>query len=92
MNQYMTLNDIKVGESAVVIKILSDDPMKYRFYDLGLVEGTRVRCELVSPTRDPVAFLFRGALIAIRREDAEKIVVDGCLCDNIAEVENECDK
>ena len=72
--------------------------MKYRFYDLGLVEGTRISCELVSPARDPVAYQIRGALIAIRREDASKIIISDCVCENIAEpvmgreVENECDK
>ena len=91
MDQYMTLNDISVGESAVVREIDVDGSIKSRFHDIGLVEGTRVRCELTSPLGDPIAFDIRGALIAIRREDARGIAVEPCQIKQSAalEVENE---
>ena len=95
MVRYMTLNDIKVGESAIVTDILAGESMKNRFYDLGLVEGTRVSCEIISPLGDPVGFQIRGALIAIRREDAKGISVELCECEKegrqnaSAEVEDE---
>lgn len=47
--------------------------------DIGLVEGTDVSCLQKSPAGDPVAYLIRGAVIAIRSEDSSQIVVEGLL-------------
>jgi len=41
--------------------------------DLGVVKGTEIRPELVSAAGDPVAYRIRGALIALRREQADWI-------------------
>ncbi|MEG2203689.1 MAG: FeoA family protein, partial [Oscillospiraceae bacterium] len=37
--------------------------------------GTRVECLHRSPAGDPIAFLIRGAMIALRREDAVGVLV-----------------
>jgi ferrous iron transport protein A len=42
-----------------------------RLLDLGLVPGTRVRALRRGPGGDPTAYLIRGAVIALRREQAE---------------------
>jgi DtxR family Mn-dependent transcriptional regulator len=44
-----------------------------RLLDLGIVPGTIVRAEMISPSGDPVAYRVRGALIALRREQSELI-------------------
>ena len=41
-----------------------------------LVPGTAVTRELTSATGDPIAYRIRGALIALRRSQAEWIRVD----------------
>ncbi len=46
-----------------------------RFLDLGILPGTIVRPELVAPGGDPVAYRIRGALIALRKEQADHIFV-----------------
>ena len=51
------------------------DSMRRRLQDIGLIEGTRVECLQKSPSGDPVAYLIRGAVIALRTEDSEKILV-----------------
>lgn len=66
------LNELTIGEEAVVTKMLKKNR---RLMDLGLVEGTKVRCVLKSPLGDPVAYRIRGAVIAIRKEDAKNIKV-----------------
>jgi ferrous iron transport protein A len=40
------------------------------------VPGTRITTEFASPGGDPAAYLIRGALIALRRTQAELIQVD----------------
>ncbi len=44
-----------------------------RLLDLGLVPGTLVKAELASPGRDPIAYRVRGALIALRAQQADMI-------------------
>jgi len=47
--------------------------MARRLIDLGLIRGTRVTCIARSPSGDPCAYLIRGALIALRRGDAQDV-------------------
>jgi DtxR family Mn-dependent transcriptional regulator len=51
-------------------------PQRRRLLDLGVVPGTRITAELVSTSGDPVAYRIRGALIALRREQASWIEVE----------------
>lgn len=68
----LCLNQLKPGEEAVVTGISGENR---RLRDLGLIEGTKVKCVLKSPLGDPAAYKIRGAVIAIRREDAADIKV-----------------
>ena len=47
-----------------------------RLLDIGVINGTNVECVLKSPSNDPKAYLIRGAVIAIRNEDAKFIDID----------------
>lgn len=75
MNQLTCLNDIRPGEHAVVSSLRSTGSMRRRLLDIGLIENTDVECIGRSPGGDPSAFLIRGAVIAIRSEDCENILV-----------------
>ena len=44
--------------------------------DLGIISGTVIIPVLKSPSGDPRAFEVRGTLLAIRKEDACKIIVE----------------
>ena len=48
-----------------------------RLFDLGLIPGTVVRAEFCGPGGDPTAYDIRGATIALRRQQAEQILVAG---------------
>ncbi len=43
--------------------------------DLGLVIGSRVEAIRRSPSGDPTAFNIRGAIIALRNENANQISI-----------------
>lgn len=47
-----------------------------RLLDLGFVPGSEVEASFASPGGDPVAYLVRGALIALRREQARFVRVE----------------
>lgn len=44
-----------------------------RLLDLGFVAGTEIEVEFVSPNGDPTAYRVRGAIVALRREQASHI-------------------
>ena len=75
MNDIYTLNLLKEGEHCKVEKIFIDGMMKKRLRDIGLIEGTVVDCLKKSISGDPVAYLIRGAVIALRSDDTSLIAV-----------------
>ncbi|MBR3594455.1 MAG: ferrous iron transport protein A [Clostridia bacterium] len=75
MQKLIALSDIKIGEGAVVKKLDTHGAMRRRLQDMGLVIGTKTECLGRSPGGDPAAYLIRGAVIAIRREDSKNIFV-----------------
>lgn len=68
------LSDIKKGEKFVVEKMETAGEIRQRLMDLGFVEGTKIKCLRISPFGDPKAYLVRGAVIALRMEDAKTIL------------------
>jgi DtxR family Mn-dependent transcriptional regulator len=54
-------------------------PQRRRLLDLGVVPGTEITPELAGMSGDPVAYRIRGALIALRREQAEWIELEADL-------------
>ena len=69
------LAGLKPGESARIGALLVEGALRRRLLDLGLVRGTVVKCVGQSPAGDPSAYLIRGAVIALRGDDACKILV-----------------
>ena len=76
MYETLCLSALPEGESAYVTGISAGPSMERRLTDLGLVRGTRVTCVLRSPAGDPCAYLIRGALIALRRADADGVSLE----------------
>ncbi len=79
-----TLAQLRPGESAAVVRISPTcrGAQRRRLLDLGVVPGTVVSAELEGALRDPVAYNIRGALIALRRHQAEWIYVEAPLADS----------
>ncbi len=73
-----TLADLGEGERGWVVGIsrLCQGPARRRLLDLGVVPGTLVRAELVSTGGDPVAYRIRGALIALREDQASLVHIE----------------
>ncbi len=76
MNHMHSLREMMPGERARVRSLMSEDSMRRRLMDLGLIENTEIECLGRSPLGDPSAYLIRGAVIAIRAADCAQILVD----------------
>lgn len=73
------LFDLKKGQKCLIDKILPQSDISRRLLDIGLTKGTLVECVALSPQGDPKAFLIRGAVIALRREDCQNILITGLI-------------
>ena len=71
----MSLSQIEKGRKGRVEHVSAAGSIRRRFLDLGLTPGTWVECVGVSPLGDPAAYLVRGTVIALRRQEAECIRV-----------------
>ncbi len=69
------LSQLPLNKNGKIDKIECDEGIKRRLLDMGLVKGTNIVPILVSPSGDPRAFLVRGTIIAIRKEDAKHIKI-----------------
>ncbi|MGA0919798.1 MAG: DtxR family transcriptional regulator [Gemmatimonadaceae bacterium] len=69
------LVDLPVGAPARVTQLSTDcrGPQRRRLLDLGVVPGTAITAEMRSAAGDPIAYRIRGALIALRRHQAQWI-------------------
>jgi DtxR family Mn-dependent transcriptional regulator len=73
-----TLGDLRRGDSATVRRLSSEcrGAQRRRLLDLGVVPGTLITAEMRSPSGDPMAYRIRGALIALRAQQARWIEVE----------------
>ncbi len=71
------LADLKKGESGIVKGLMPSCTglERLRLLDLGFVNGSKVTYEFASPFGSPITYRVRGTLIALRREQAENILV-----------------
>ena len=72
------LSDLELGESAKVVSIspFLRPQERRRMLDLGLLPGTEVQAELRSPAGDPTGYRIRGAVIALRKDQADQVQVE----------------
>ncbi len=75
MKNNRCLTQLNIGEHAKIKEINTTKSMKRRLYDLGMINGTVVECVLKSPSSDPIAYKIRGAVIALRNEDSDNIII-----------------
>jgi len=75
---FHTLRDLEPGQIGRVVDIspACQGSQRRRLLDLGVVRGTKIEAEFPSASGDPVAYLIRGALIALRSEQAEWIRIE----------------
>ena len=66
-----TLKDVKVGETATVVKLHGEGPVKRRIMDMGITKGVEIFVRKVAPLGDPMELNVRGYELSGRRADAE---------------------
>lgn len=70
----MPLGRLALGATGVVVGYGSDVGVR-RFVEMGFVLGTRVTAMRKAPLGDPVEYAVMGSRVAIRRGDADLVIV-----------------
>ncbi|MDI6705274.1 MAG: FeoA family protein [Bacillota bacterium] len=70
------LHMLPLGSEGKVKDLTAMGNARRRMLDLGLILDTVVEAIAKSPSGDPTAYQIRGAVIALRSEEAGKILVE----------------
>ena len=79
MDGMKTLRDVKIGETATIVRLHGEGALKRRIMDMGLTRGTQVLVRKVAPLGDPLELTVRGYELSVRKGDAELIEVESFL-------------
>lgn len=70
-----TLNELKVGERATVVRLHGDGAIKRHIMDMGITKGAEVFVRKLAPLGDPIELNVRGYELSIRKADAAMIEI-----------------
>ena len=71
-----TLNNLPIGEKAIIIENNVKGKNKKHLTNLGLTNKTNIKCLYKSPLNDPIAYQIKNVIIAIRKEDSKNIIIE----------------
>ena len=71
------LSGLQEDEEAEIIGISKESrgESRRRLLDLGFVKGSKIKIDLLNPLGDPHAYLVKGTSIALRKDQASKILI-----------------
>ena len=71
------LSSLKSNETARVAGISKEcrGENRRRLLDLGFVRGAEIEIDMESPLKNPVAYSIKGTSIALRKDQASKILI-----------------
>ncbi len=86
-NNTITLDKLSLGTAGRVKELTVQGNMRRRMLDLGMIHDTIIESIIKSPAGDPVAYRIRGAIIALRSEEASKVFIESI---EMESVERQC--
>ena len=71
------LTSLNENENATIIGLSKESrgESRRRLLDLGFVKGAKVSIDLINPLNEPIAYLIKGTSIALRKNQASKILI-----------------
>ena len=73
----MTLDELKIGQSAVVVSVGGAGALRQHFLDMGVIPGARVNIVQFAPMGDPMELTIHGYELTLRLADAARIQIRG---------------
>ena len=72
----MTLSEIKIGQSAKVVKLYGEGAVRRRIMDMGITKGVQIYVRKFAPLGDPMELQVRGYELSLRKADADMIEIE----------------
>lgn len=72
----MTLDRLKIGETAVIKTVGGEGALRLRLLDMGLIPRTKVKMLKRAPMGDPLDIIVRGYELTLRADDAKNIEIE----------------
>lgn len=72
----MTLKELPIGKTAVVVSVGGEGALRQHFLDMGVIPGVEVTMVKYAPMGDPVELRVHGYELTLRLADAEKIMIE----------------
>lgn len=72
----LNLSSMQVGGQGTIISLLGRRCLRRRLMEMGLIEGSKLRVVKFAPTGDPIEIQVNDYFLSLRREDADRIIVD----------------
>ncbi len=69
-----SISTLALGQKAVISQLECSGRLRQHIEDLGFVPGTAIRPLHRSPAGDPTAYDVMGAVVALRKDDACRIL------------------
>lgn len=73
--EQMTLDQLKIGEEALVTTVGGEGALRQHFLDMGVIPGVEVKLVKLAPMGDPMELQIRGYELTMRLADAKKITI-----------------
>lgn len=74
-----SLDNLPIGKRCRVRYLTCEGNIRRRMLDLGIIQDTEIEALAQSPSGGITAYLIRGAVIAIRNEDAATISIENII-------------
>ena len=72
----MTLKDLEVGKSAVILKVGGQGALRQHFLDMGMIPGAEVTVVKLAPMGDPLELQIHGYELTLRLAEAQQIEIE----------------
>ena len=72
----MTLNELLIGQSAVIRTVGGEGALRQHFLDMGVIPGARTTLIKFAPMGDPIQLRIHDYELTLRIDDAKKIEVE----------------
>ena len=71
----MTLKDLEIGPSGVIIAVGGEGSLRQHFLDMGVIPGAEVTLMKYAPMGDPMELRIHGYELTLRLADGEKVEI-----------------
>ena len=70
------LDEIKVGETGLIVKVEGEGRIRRRLFDMGVTPGAEVYLRKKAPLGDPIEITIRGYELSLRKVEASSIILE----------------